>query len=108
MKDISGAIQEMLAEYPILKKMIKIIHNNIVIDICSTERYLKYLPHQNRFIEITVDGKITGNELKDFVMIKKELESISMTIDSLKLWTDQMLSDGLIDQEEYEKLYDQA
>ena len=64
--------------------------------------------HQNRFIEITVDGKITGNELKDFVMIKKELESISMTIDSLKLWTDQMLSDGLIDQEEYEKLYDQA
>lgn len=26
MKDISGAIQEMLAEYPVLKKMIKIIH----------------------------------------------------------------------------------
>lgn len=32
--------------------MIKIIHNNIIVDICSTERYLKYLPYQNRFIEV--------------------------------------------------------
>ena len=64
--------------------------------------------YQNRLIEISVDGKISGSELKDFVMIKKELESISMTVDSLKLWTEQMLSDGLIDEEAYEKLYDQA
>ena len=32
--------------------MIKIIHNNIVVDLCSTERYLKYLPYQNRFVEV--------------------------------------------------------
>lgn len=32
--------------------MVKVIHNNLVIDLCSTERYLKYLPHQNRFIEV--------------------------------------------------------
>ena len=39
--------------------------------------------------------------------IKKELEKISMTVDSLKLWTEQMLSNGLIDQEEYRKINSQ-
>lgn len=32
--------------------MIKILHNNLVIDLCSSERYLKYLPQQQRFIEV--------------------------------------------------------
>ena len=59
---------------------------------------------------VTADGCIPGAVNLGWGprSIKKELESISMTIDSLKLWTDQMLSDGLIDQKEYEKLYDQA
>lgn len=62
---------------------------------------------RNRLIEITVDGKITGDELKDFVLIKNELERISSTVDSLKLWTEQMKSNGLIDEEELEKLEQQ-
>lgn len=62
---------------------------------------------RNRLIEITVDGKISGDEIKDFIQIKKELEKISMTVDSLKLWTEQMLSNGLIDQEEYRKINSQ-
>lgn len=32
--------------------MLKIIHNNLVIDLCTQERYLKYLPHQQRFVEV--------------------------------------------------------
>lgn len=32
--------------------MVKIIHNNLVIDLNPKERYLKYLPHQQRFIEV--------------------------------------------------------
>lgn len=32
--------------------MIKIINNNLVIDLCSQERYLKYLPYQKRFVEV--------------------------------------------------------
>ena len=32
--------------------MIKIENNNILIDLCTKERYLKYLPYQNRFIEV--------------------------------------------------------
>ena len=59
---------------------------------------------KNRLIEITVDGQITGDELKDFILIKKELEQISMTIDSLRLWTEQKLSDGSINEEEYKRI----
>lgn len=54
---------------------------------------------RNRLIEIT------GDEIRDFISIKKELENISMTIDSLKLWTELMLSNGSIDEQEYERLY---
>ena len=32
--------------------MIKIMNNNLVIDLCSQERYLKYLPYQKRFVEV--------------------------------------------------------
>ena len=32
--------------------MIKIVHNNLTIDICKEARYLKYLPHQKRFVEV--------------------------------------------------------
>lgn len=57
-----------------------------------------------RLAEITVDGKITQDELYDFISIKHDLEQISMTIDSLKLWTEQMLSNGSIDENEYQKI----
>lgn len=59
---------------------------------------------KNRLIDITVDGKITGDELRDFILIKDELEKISLTIDSLKLWTEQMKSNGSINAEEYAKV----
>ena len=32
--------------------MLKILHNNLVIDLCLNTRYLKYLPQQQRFIEV--------------------------------------------------------
>ena len=60
--------------------------------------------NKNRLIEITVDGQITGPELVDFIKIKDGLEKISMTIDSLKLWTEQMKANGSIDEEEYERV----
>ena len=63
---------------------------------------------KDRLIEISVDGKITGDEIKDFIQIKKELERISMTVDSLKLWTEQMKSNGMIDQDEYDRIEGQG
>lgn len=59
---------------------------------------------KNKFIEISVDGKITEDEIRDFVEIKIELERISMAIDSLKLWTQKMLSNGSINEDVYKKI----
>ena len=54
---------------------------------------------KDRLIEITVDGKITENELKDFNAIRKDLEKMSMAIDSMQLWIENMIAAGEIDQE---------
>lgn len=63
---------------------------------------------KDRLIEITVDGKITGDELKDFVIITNELDKISQTIDSLKLWTAHMKASGAIDEEEYDRIKEET
>lgn len=56
---------------------------------------------QERLIEITADGKITGDEIQDFIHIQEELEKISITVETLQLWSEQMLANGSIDIEEY-------
>lgn len=57
---------------------------------------------KERLIEITVDGKITGDELEDFVYIQEELERISIAVETLQLWSERMLATGAIDAEQYE------
>ena len=57
---------------------------------------------KERLIEITVDGKITGDELADFVHIQEELEKISIAVETLQLWCERMLDTGAIDQAQYE------
>ena len=52
---------------------------------------------KDRLIEITVDGKITGDELADFVHIQEELEKISIAVETLQLWCERMLDTGAID-----------
>ena len=59
---------------------------------------------RERLIEITVDGKISGDELKDFVEIQEELERISIAVETLQLWAEKMLATGAIDPEQYSKL----
>ncbi len=56
---------------------------------------------KDRLIEITVDGKITGDELADFVFIQEELEKISIAVETLQLWCEQMMDTGAIDPEQY-------
>lgn len=58
---------------------------------------------QERLIEITADGDIEADEIEDFVRIQEELEKISITVETLQLWTEQMLSNGRIDIEAYNK-----
>ena len=56
---------------------------------------------KDRLIEITADGKISGDELEDFIFIQEELERISITVETLQLWSERMMATGVIDEEKY-------
>lgn len=56
---------------------------------------------KDRLIEITVDGVITGDELEDFVAIQRELEKISIAVETLQLWCERMVDTGIIDPQAY-------
>lgn len=57
---------------------------------------------QERLIEITADGKVDNAELDDFIAIQQELERISVTVETLQLWSEKMLLSGAIDRQAYE------
>ena len=76
-KDLSQIILEMLASLNSMQK------------------------EKDRLIEITVDGKIAGDELADFVAIQEQLEKISVAVETLQLWSERMLATGAIDPEQY-------
>ena len=57
-----------------------------------------------RLIDIAADGVIDNDELKDFINIQKELERISITVETLQLWSEQMLMTGKINIEQYNAL----
>ena len=58
---------------------------------------------KERLIEITVDGEVSEDELKDFIYIQEELERISIAVETLQLWSERMLATGKIDPELYRK-----
>ncbi len=57
---------------------------------------------RERLIEITADGEIEGEELRDFVSIQRELERISVAVETLQLWVEKMVATGRIDADKYE------
>jgi len=59
---------------------------------------------KERLIEITADGTISGDELEDFIFIQEELERISITVETLQLWSERMLATGVIDKAAYNLL----
>ena len=77
-KDLSQIILEMLASLNSMQK------------------------EQDRLIEITLDGQISGDELADFVYIQEELEKISVAVETLQLWCERMLDTGAIDRDQYD------
>lgn len=58
---------------------------------------------RDRLIEIAADGTVSGDEIGDFLQIRRELERISLTVEALQLWSEKMLATGKIDPEEYKK-----
>ena len=59
---------------------------------------------KERLIEITADGKISGDEIEDFIYIQEELERISITVETLQLWSERMIANGIIDEQKYKQL----
>lgn len=57
---------------------------------------------QERLVEITADGFIEGNEIADFINIQDNLEKISIMVETLQLWAEQMLATGVIDRDAYD------
>ena len=76
-KDLSQIILEMLASLNSIQK------------------------RKERLIEIAADGEISDDEIADFVRIQEELERISITVETLQLWSERMLATGKIDPEDY-------
>ena len=74
----------------------------IVLEMLSSLNSMQ--KKKDRLIEITADGKIEDDEIKDFVYIQKELEHISITVETLQLWVEQMLADNKIDVEKYNSI----
>lgn len=61
---------------------------------------------RDRLVQISADGIVSEEELKDFVSIKKKLTEISVTIETLQLWIDNMIAEGQINKAEYDSLHD--
>ncbi|MBO4346230.1 MAG: helix-turn-helix domain-containing protein [Lachnospiraceae bacterium] len=64
----------------------------ITLEMLSTINILT--KQKDRLVEITVDGKVSKDEMKDFLSIKSELDKMTVSIESLKLWINQMVAEG--------------
>lgn len=78
--------------------------SQIVLEILNSLNSLQR--GRERLIEISVDGVIADSEVIDFISIQKKLDKISLTVNALKLWTEKKLSEGKINRELYDKLYE--
>ena len=56
---------------------------------------------QRRLISITADGVIDDSEIDEFINRQEELENISITVEALQLWTEQMVANGSINVDKY-------
>ena len=59
---------------------------------------------RERLIEITVNGKIDNDEIADFINIQEDLERISVTVETLQLWCERMIANGVIDEKKYNEI----
>jgi len=69
----------------------------IVLEVLTTLSTLD--KEKDRLVEIANDEQITEDEMHDFVRIRDELEKISATADSLKLWISEAISTGSINKD---------
>lgn len=73
--------------------------SKIVLEMLSSLNSIRR--KQERFIDITADGMIDDAEIEDFIDIQEELEHISITVETLQLWSEKMLATGEINMAAY-------
>lgn len=76
--------------------------SQIVLKMLSSLNAVQH--SKERLIDITADGQIDNTELEEFISIQEDLEKISITVETLQLWSEQMLANGSIDMERYKEL----
>lgn len=59
---------------------------------------------QNRLMEISIDNTVDDDQIEDFIEIQEELKKISILIDTTQFWLEEMLAEGKINKEEYERI----
>lgn len=69
----------------------------ITLEMLSTLNTLT--KEKDRLIDIAADGKITEDEIPDFLETKENLENMSLAINSLKLWVEHTIASGGIDKD---------
>ena len=75
--------------------------SQIVLEMLASLNTLRR--QQERLVEIARNGTVEDEEVEDFVGIQQELEKISITVETMQLWTEQMVAEGKIDGEIYRK-----
>ncbi len=73
--------------------------SQIVLEMLASLNTVKQ--RQERLIEITADGLIEADEVKDFIQIQEDLERISITVETLQFWAEQKIASGEIDMAAY-------
>ncbi len=56
--------------------------------------------HKDRFLEIAEDGRVRPDELEDFREIKTTLDKLALSVSNLKLWVNEQIAAGLLEQDE--------
>ncbi len=79
---------------------------NIILETIGSLNEIS--PLTGRLIQIARDGQVTDDEIKDFALISKKLDQVSLAIDALNLWVDKTASENNLNlellQAEKEKL----
>ena len=58
---------------------------------------------QERLLEISIDNTVDDDQVEDFVEIQRELEKVSVLVETLQFWAEEMLAEGKINKEAFEK-----
>ncbi len=80
--------------------------SEITLGIVASLNSLNY--EKERLIAIAVDGKISEEEMPDFLKIQTQLNNLSLTVEALKLCVNSTIASGNIDNKTYDKFLKEA